>query len=106
LQIATARQSAAANYPDPILTNPNGWRVGTKAAATMNIVTPTTEEVLLRNQADANSKLAPAIAMAGTSALTTADTVGFTTAEATGRPGLQYGVTLAKADQQLVNLSK
>lgn len=104
-QVTKARQTVTANYPDPILENPNGWRVGAKANATM-IVASSAGDVKLFNNAVANSKLAPAIALAGTNSLTSGSTLSITQADATGRPGLQYGVVLSKADQQMVNTSE
>jgi hypothetical protein len=38
--------------------------------------------------------------------LTSQPTFSATTADAYARPGLQYGVTLASADQQMVNMSE
>ncbi len=104
LQVKRARQQVTANYPDPILENPNGWRVGAKAQATMNVAT--TADPLFQNTATANSKLAPAIALAATSTLTNSDTLALTQAETFARPGLQYGVSLSKAEQNMVNLSE
>lgn len=106
LQVTKSRLSVTANYPDPILTNPNGWRVGTKANATQVIVSTTNEGVDVVTQAAANSKLAPAIATATTNTLTQVPTRAVTTADAFGRPGLQYGVTLTAADSHMQNLSE
>eukprot|EP00775_Hariotina_reticulata_P003102 gene3102-3381_t len=101
--ITSAQLSATANYPDKVLDNPNGWRFKTVANSTMVIATP--EDIKVRNTATANSKLAPAIALAGTNILTRGGVEGYTDVAAFGRPGLQYGATVAKADQYLQSLA-
>lgn len=101
-QVTLARQSLIASYPDPVLQNPNGWRVGAKTNSTI-VVATNADSLKVFNQAQAGSKLAPAIALASTNTLSSGPTTAITTVEATGRPGLQYGVVLAKADQQMVN---
>lgn len=100
-----SRVSATANYPDTVLDNPNGWNVGVKSKVTQNIVS-TADDVAVVTSAGANSKLAPAIALAATNTLTAAPTAAYTGADAYGRPGSQYGVTLASSDQHMVNLSE
>lgn len=86
-----------------VLDNPNGWRFKTVANSTMVIATP--EDIKVRNAATANSKLAPAIALAGTNILSKGAIEAYTDVAATGRPGLQYGATVAKADQYLQSLT-
>jgi hypothetical protein len=98
--------SLIAAYPDKLFQNPNGWRVGAKVNSTVAIATPTANEVQVYNQDRADSKLAPAIAIAGTSLLTAQPTTSYTQAESYARPGLQYGVTFSDADQQMVNLGE
>lgn len=100
------RQTVTASYPDPVLVNPNGVTIGAKANATVILATPTGEDVKVQNGAVAQTRLAPAIAVAGTSLLTSGATTGLTTAAAVGRPGLQYGVVFAQADQQMQNLGE
>lgn len=90
-----------------MLTNPNGWRVGAKANSTMVIATDTTEPFRGYNQVRVDSKLAPAIGIAGSNVLTSAgDQIVYTQSEAYGRPGLQYGVVFSDADQYLMNTSE
>jgi len=103
--VKRARVNIVAANPDPILENPNGWKVGVKVNSTMIVASAAdpASDPALWNQVTAHSKLAPAIAVAGTSALTHGPTLGVTYADAFSRPGLQYGVTLADADQSLVN---
>jgi hypothetical protein len=79
--------------------------VGAKAKSDM-IIASTADGVTVVNNALTNTKLAPSIALANTNTLTASDTHAFTSAEAYARPGLQYGVTLGSADQQMVNLSE
>lgn len=105
-QVTRARQAITANYPDPVLANPNGWRVGAKSKSDMIIASTTADGVTVVNSAGANTKLAPSIALANTNTLTASDTHAFTSAEAYARPGLQYGVTLGSADQQMVNMNE
>jgi hypothetical protein len=106
-QIEQARLSLTAAYPDPVLTNPNGWKVGAKANSTMVVITPTSEPFRGYNQVRVDTKLAPAIGIVGTNVLTNqADQVVYSQSEAYSRPGLQYGVTLSKVDQQLINTSE
>jgi len=104
-QVTQARVVINSAYPDPILQNPNGWRVGSKANSTM-IVASSAPTVNVWNSANANAKLAPAIAVAGTNTLTSGGTLALTEASAASRPGLQYGVVLAKADQHMVNTNE
>jgi hypothetical protein len=103
--VTRSRATGTANYPDIVLDNPNGWNVGVKSKVTQNIVS-TADGVTVVTSAGANSKLAPAIALATTNTLTAAPTAAYTGAEAYGRPGNQYGVVLASADQHMVNLSE
>jgi hypothetical protein len=74
----------------------------------MNIASATDDDdgVTVVNAAASASKLAPSIALANTNTLTSVGTHAVTTAGATARPGLQYGVTLGAADQQMVNLGE
>jgi hypothetical protein len=66
------RIQAVANYPDKVLDNPDGWRFKTTANSSLVWVYPEEGtgdyQVNLANDALANSKLAPAVAVAGTSA--------------------------------------
>jgi hypothetical protein len=103
---------ADANYPDPVLDNPNGWRFKTisNASIVMNTQNPL---AVTRVLSFSNSKLAPAVALASA----TVEGPGFTGPSTKGngvvaiisrnkafsRPGLQYGVTLAKGDFHAVN---
>jgi hypothetical protein len=107
LQVTQAQQAVTANYPDPILANPNGWRVGARARSDMIIASNTEDgDVDIVNSATSNTKLAPSIAIANTNTLTSQPTTAVTTADAYARLGLQYGVTLASADQQMDNMSE
>lgn len=62
--------------------------------------------MLLLNTARADSKLAPAIAKAGTNVLTKQGGGSFTDALAFARPGLQYGATVADADQYMMSTAQ
>lgn len=107
LQVIQAQQVITANYPDPVLVDPNGWRVGARARSDMIIASAAdSDKVQVVNSATSNTKLAPSIAIANTNTLTGRPTFGYTTANAYARPGLQYGVTLASADQQMDNMSE
>lgn len=74
------------------------------ANGSVTIATPKAVQVL--NVARADSKLAPAIAKAGTNILTNGGGVSFTDATAFARPGLQYGATVAAADQYMMSTSQ
>ncbi|KAF8060350.1 hypothetical protein HT031_004886 [Scenedesmus sp. PABB004] len=97
-------QSITANYPNKEFDNPEGWRFKTKANASMTIVSK--GNVDLFNAATANGKLAPAIAKAGTNAIVNGGGFAVTDALAFGRPGLQYGATVAVADQYIVDTTQ
>lgn len=99
---------AQANYPNPKTANPNGWRVKTKARGIVNLATDTEETVGVYNLVNSNSKLAPAISKAATTILSSGSAGGFaaTDASALARPGLQYGVTVAEADQYFANTAQ
>lgn len=99
-QVERSRLGINAQYPDPVLVNPNGWRVGAKANATQVIATGA-GDVKVYTQTRADAKLAPAIALAGTNVLSPGTATSYTDATAYARPGLQYGVTLANAEQHM-----
>lgn len=106
VQVTRARVSVNSAYQDPVFQNPNGWRVGAKVNSTVIIASPTGGALQVYNQDRADSKLAPAIAIAGTNTLSAVPTTSYTQAEAYARPGLQYGVTFAQADQHMQNLGE
>lgn len=67
--VSGAQVRAQARYPDPRTENPLGWRFKTVANSSLVFTYPanrTTEELKLRNIATSDSKLAPAVALAGT----------------------------------------
>eukprot|EP00775_Hariotina_reticulata_P002157 gene2157-2475_t len=100
---------ADANYPDPVLDNPNGWKFKTisNASVVLNTQHPA---AVTRVLSFSNSKLAPAVALAsatveGAGGINGGNGVVAIIArnKAYSRPGLQYGVTLAKGDYHAVN---
>jgi hypothetical protein len=100
-RITYVKNSAVANYPDPDLSDlgNDAWRFKTTSNATLVVATGSTDDVTMSNTAVSTSKLAPAIAMGGTNVLTAGGGKVFTDVAATSRPGLQFGATVAKADQ-------
>jgi hypothetical protein len=157
-QVERSRLGINAQYPDPVLVNPNGWRVGAKGNATQVIATGA-GDVKVYTQTRADAKLAPAIALAGTNVLSPGTATSYTDATAVrgrgcssaglrvrasasqpyylllppvshaspclaptllllllppllpthtqyARPGLQYGVTLANAEQHMQSTSE
>lgn len=97
---------AEASYPNVKFDNPGGWRFKTLANSTLVFVYPdalTTTELRLNNLARSDSKLAPATALASNYAERNGTVYSTADAQAMSRPGLQYGSTVAIADQNIVS---
>jgi hypothetical protein len=93
---------AFADYPDPVLENPDGWRF--KVISNASIVLGSNNTAVgARIDSIANSKLAPAIALASGNIYGAGAAALLARNGATARPGLQYGVTLAKTDGKVTS---
>jgi hypothetical protein len=106
--VVEVSNSANAAYPNKKFDNPNGWRFKVKANSSVTLATKTQETIDVLNSARTDAKLGPAITKAGTNVLSNSQSGGLvvTDASAFGRPGLQYGVTLAEADQYVMNTAQ
>ncbi|KAF6264575.1 hypothetical protein COO60DRAFT_1457499 [Scenedesmus sp. NREL 46B-D3] len=97
---------AFAAYPNPKFDNPNGWRFKTVANSSMVFVYPSdlaSPVIQLSNAARADSKLAPASGLGQTYAEHNGTIESHLDVHAFGRPGLQYGTTIAVADHTAVS---
>jgi hypothetical protein len=99
--IPGAVAEAYAVYPDPVLENPDGWRF--KVISNASVVLGSTTTAAVRVDSSADSKLAPAIALSSADLEAAGSAVLLNRVSARSRPGLQYGVTLAKTDARLVS---
>jgi hypothetical protein len=100
--------SANAAYPNKRFDNPNGWRFKVKANSSLTLATKTQDFVDTFNSARTDAKLGPAITKASSNILTNSQSGGqfVTDATANARPGLQYGATVAQADQYVMNTAQ
>jgi hypothetical protein len=92
---------AIAQYPDPVLENPDGWRFKVKSNASVVLGSTTTAAVRLNSLAQ--SKLAPAIALASADLESAGSTILLNQVAARSRPGSLTGVTFGKTDARLVS---
>jgi hypothetical protein len=92
---------AIAEYPDPVLENPDGWRFKVKSNASVVLGSTTTAAVRINSLAQ--SKLAPAIALSSADLESPGSTILLNQVSAKSRPGLLTGVTMAKTDAKLVS---
>lgn len=99
--LSGARVEARASYPDPVLENPNGWRFKVVSNASLVLGSNTSAVAAIISTAD--SKLAPAIALASADMEAAGPVILLDRVIARARPGLQYGVTMAKTDARLVS---
>lgn len=101
-RVAQGLVNAIAAYPNPQTDNPNGWRFKTVSNATLVLGTqfPLT---LGRVQSISQSKLAPAVALAGANVEGPGLVAVLARTKAASYPGLQYGATVGQADYRAVS---